>query len=191
MSARRHLVLATALASFVVMSACSGSAGSASAPTTAASTTTTTPPLVAPTLADACTVLDPTELSRIYGSPFPRTGTPGKGSGWIVSQCSWRSADGASVSLALGSAASLGARGYTGTVGDFVRERETNEGKQFPVKPLEQVGEGGYVTETVAPKLVAYRADVILQLLSVNPNGELSATQLIEVARAGFKALAH
>jgi hypothetical protein len=118
----------------------------------------------------ACAIIDSTKLGRLAHAEFGAPQTGG-GSGWIVSQCTWQAVNGPSVSIAIGTSASLAATGFAGTVADFVAARQEADAARGPVRPIDDATSGGYYTGTPAPKFVGYRHDALVQVLTVDPGG--------------------
>lgn len=162
----------TSLLAVLTLAACSSSSGAATAtsavtvPTTAARPATTVPTV------DPCTYLSTRDVDAAFGAPTFGPGARRAGSGWIIAQCEWAGGD-ASVGLAIGSAASLAAKGVATGLAGYVADRRAAEGKQFTLVDLPGVGDGGYVIAGRAPTALVYKGDVLVQVTTFSKTGAL------------------
>lgn len=157
MRARRTFALLVAAVAAPLVACSSSGDGAGPAPTTARAN-------------NACTLLDARALTASLG-PGVGAGAPQGGSGWIVAQCTWRASDGTSASLAVGSEASLAARGVTGGVAAYVAKRREGDAAQFPVVDLPGAGDGGYAIAGRAPVALVYQDDAIVQVIVSSTTG--------------------
>lgn len=162
---------ACVLALTIGLAACSSSASSSpsSSSGNATATVQTTSAAAAPRT-DVCALLEPAEVASALGGASAAPGTPRGGAGWIEAQCEWTAGD-ASVSLALGSSASLAAKGVTVPLAEYVAQRRQSESARLPTADVTGVGDGGYVLTGRAPTALVYRGDVLVQLIAFSKAG--------------------
>jgi hypothetical protein len=175
-----------ALALVLPLVACSGSSVSGAngpAATTTASTVVRASTSVAAASLDACNLLTAEAVSSVFATPVGAPTSNGPG-GWIASQCTWASpATGLAVAVAIGTEGSLSAIGISQSVAAFVASRRSFDAAQFTVVDVPNVGDGGYMVVAKAPKVVAFRGDVLVQIIASKRSFSVDPAPVAELAR--------
>jgi hypothetical protein len=187
---RRWLALAILVP---LVAACSSGTESADPPATTSTTTaaiaTTVPApptTLAPSRDQACSLVSTDFLTSEFGL-VNGTVVPGSSAGWITTQCSWEGTGAdiyLSISLAIGSSASLVAADVTVPIEEYFAQRRV----EAPMPPggelreLETDADLAFTTGGPSPFALALKGDLLIQVTTfANGTFQLTDEQLSKI----------